>query len=477
MAQNTDQVYKTSDQIVSDLVTKLQAMISDANTGSDSIFRMWMELYANTAEGLYLQMQLTHDDMFIQTASAIALNRLGEMFGRPRKLGTVATGSVRFSGAGGTFIESGTTVSAPRPSLGDSLDFQTTADATVPNPGIPDPPTTADNGAGGSLAAGTYEYGVTFVTAEGETEIGDPSVALTLAVNHNAHVTNISLGGPGTTSRNLYERVNGGAWQKVTDAGTVAALNDNVTTAVVIGAGTRGGAPPATSTAERVTVAVQATDVGAQYNVAVGAITDLSSSAADLTDVTNIAATSGGTDDEDIEVFRGELLKWVRAPMSGSPDDLVAWATSIDGVESATVYKNVDLSGAAAPGTVSVRISGPGGAIPDAATVTAVLNELESHDLANATILVDTFVATPVAAALTITPSAGYTLADVTPSIQQAFEDYINSIPVGGTVYRAGIYHAIFGLVGVDTLAVTTPSADVTMTSTEKATPGTLTLS
>jgi hypothetical protein len=56
---------------------------------------------------------------------------------------------------------------------------------------------------------------------------------------------------------------------------------------------------------------------------------------------------------------------------------------------------------------------------------------------------------------VTLTLLAGFVLADVSPSAAQAITDYINSVPVGGTVYRAGIYDAVFGLPGIATLVVT----------------------
>ena len=169
MAQQGDLVYKTKDQILAEILAALLVRLPDANTGADTLFRIWAELFSGTSEGLYLGMQLLHDDMFIQTASALALIRAGEMYGREQKVGVLATGSVTFAGSGGTYIPLGTVVSVPRPD-DDSLDFQTTADGTIPNPGVPTAPTAADAGAG-ALSAGTYEYAVTFITAAGETAI------------------------------------------------------------------------------------------------------------------------------------------------------------------------------------------------------------------------------------------------------------------------------------------------------------------
>ena len=209
MAQNTDQIYRSRDDIVADLLAAWEDRLPGVNTGPDSIINIDAQVFAEIAEGLFLQAQLLHDDIFIQSASALSLQRFGEEFGRPQKGGTLATGNVLISGAGGTFIPTGTEVGAPRPSDDDELIFETTADATIPNPGTPTPPTAADSGTAGTLT-GLYEYVVTFLTASGETL----QSAVSNSVNVSAkkiNLTAIPLGGAGTTGRNVYRRLNGGA--------------------------------------------------------------------------------------------------------------------------------------------------------------------------------------------------------------------------------------------------------------------------
>jgi uncharacterized phage protein gp47/JayE len=152
------------------------------------------------------------------------------------------------------------------------------------------------------------------------------------------------------------------------------------------------------------------------------------------------------------------------------------WAETIDGVESATAFPNDNL-GTPIAGHVTVRIAGPAGAIPDADTITAVAAELALHDLANITIHVGTFTPVTVNVTVTTTRVSGYTLGDVTLGVQSAVTDYINSIPVGGTVYVAGITDAIFGLPGIATVVVNTPTVDTTTTGTQKPIAGTVTVS
>jgi uncharacterized phage protein gp47/JayE len=378
---------------------------------------------------------------------------------------------VRFTGTGGAYIPLGVSVASPRPSQGDVLLFTTTVDGVVPNPGTPTAPTVTDLAIAGALT-GTFEYAVTFLTNEGETELGDISIPVILVASR-AGLSAIPTGGPGTISRNVYRRQDGGVW------GLLTTIADNATTVYTPDNAAAPGVqqPPTVSTAERVTIPVEAFEVGTQYNVAIGTITDISDAqGADLTDVTNLVTFANGSDPEGIETFRDQVLKRLRSPQSGSGDDLVSWATEIDGIESATTFPNVDLAGASAPGTVVVRVAGPAGAIPDAGKIAEVLAVLVAHDLAMITLIVAAFTPLAVASDVTLTLDTGYTLDNVTPSVEQAITDYINSVPVGGTVYRAGIYHAVFSLPGVVTLVVNTPATDVTALATEKPVPGAITV-
>lgn len=461
---SVDSVYRTYDEIVSDLLAAWATRIPDISIGPGSIVRIWSEVFASSAEGFFLGLQLLHDDMFIQSMSALALQRKGEQLGRTQKGGTLATGTVRLEGAGGTVVPTGSLVGAPRPLLADTLVFQTTADVTIPDPGVPIAPLASDAGSAGNVS-GTVEYAVTFTTSEGETAIGFASNALTVT-SRQVDVGDIPVGGPGTTGRSIYRRTNGGNWA------FVDTLDDNATTDYVdnIASGSLGGTPPTESTAERVTIGAQASEAGIDYNVGVGTITTLVDVSGDVTGVTNTTAFTGGTDVEAVEEFRAALLDWAANPHSGSTNDLIAWATSVDGVETAAVFKNVDLSGNPERGSVVVKISGPGSTVPGADVIEAVQEYLDSKVLANITIYVGTFTGLTVDVDVQVAPLPGYTIDDVTPSVLTAIEDYVNGVEVGGVVYVAGLYHAIYSLPGVRTLVVNLPSADVEAGVDEKPT-------
>lgn len=455
------------------MLAQLVAAIPDAHTDEDGIFAIVFNIEAGQLETVYLANQLLLEDMFITTASLQALQRHGEEYGVPMKDGTYATGTLLFTGDGGTYVPVNTEVGYDPGNGLDVVFFNTTSDGTIPNPGVPTAPVAADGGTGGTLGAGLYEFAVTFETASGETLLGAISNALNIAASHKITLTGIPVGGTGTTARNLYQRINGGAWTKITTATIVAALNDNVTTTVTLGnvAQTLGGADPQVDTAHGVTVNAIAQETGVDSNAGIGTVTVLTQAPATLTAVTNPTAFTGGTEQEDTETYRQRLLQWVQNPQTGSASDLQSWAEAVAGVETATVFPNTP-----SPGEVTVLIAGPDGAVPDASVITAAENALAEQDLANVTIVVGTFTAIPTNVTVDVTTSGTYTLADVTASVQQAITDYINSLAIGGTLYISGIVDSVFGLPGIADVVVTSPASNQTTASNSKRTPGTITV-
>jgi len=464
--------FKPQDQILTEMLSQLVAAIPDAHTAEDGIIAIVYNVEAGQLETLYLANQLLLEDMFITTASNEALQRHGEEYGVPMKDGTFAAGTLLFSGDGGAYVPVGTEVGYDPGNGLPVVYFNTTNDGTIPNPGSPTAPVAADGGAG-TLAAGLYEYAITFQTAAGESLVGPPSTGLALAVNHAANLTAIPIGGAGTTARSVYQRINGGAWAKVTTASVVSALNNNTATTVTIGSGaqTLGGPDPLVDTSKAIAVGGMAQESGVDGNVSVGSITVITNAPGALTAVTNSTAFTGGTEPEDTETYRQRLLQWVQNPQTGSAGDLEAWAEAVPGVDSATVFPNTP-----GPGQVTVRISGPNGTVPDSTVIAATQAALAQQDLANVTIIVSAFTAVPTNVTVDVTTSGTYVLADVTPSVQTAISNYINSLAVGGTLYVAGIIDAVYGLAGISDVVVTSPTTNQTTAADSKRTPGTITV-
>lgn len=461
-------LYRTKDEIIADMIAALVDAIPDAYTGEDGVLSIIFTIESGQLENLYLANQLLLEDMFIQTASYDALLLHGAQYGLQPGVGTQATGTLTFEGADGTYIPIGTEVGYDPGSGLDVVYFLTTTDGTIPSPGNPSAPTAAINATAGNLS-GTYEWAVTFVTAAGETLMSPISNPLTISAQQ-ANLTAIPIGGTGVIARNIYRDRNGaGNWRLVgtLNNNTGTTFTDNVSNATH----DSNQQAPSVDTAHRVTVNGQAEDPGTEGNVGIGAISELSSAPTDIVGVTNLTAFTGGTEPEDTEDFRGKLLAFVQNPYTGSPDDLVAWAEAVDGVETATVFENTPSAG-----SVTVRIAGPDGVVPDSTVISNVQDALDSQDIANITIIVTTFTAVSTNVTVQIVLDPDYTLSDVSQSVTDAIASYINGLDVGGTLYLSGIVDAVFGLPGILDVTVTTPATNQTTASTSKRIPGTITV-
>jgi uncharacterized phage protein gp47/JayE len=378
---------------------------------------------------------------------------------------------VRFEGEGGTFIPAATEVAFSPAAVVGNIYFLTTAEGTIPNPGNPTAPLTAIGAAG--VLNGTYEHAVSFVTQEGETLIGPPGLPMGV-VNQQVNLTNLPLGGPGTISRRIYRDKNGsGVYHRVVEIlnNTVTTYNDNVADATVAVA----PEAPAADAAHFVSLPATASETGAEGNVGPGTITELVDAPSSLIAVTNPAPFTGGSDAEDIEEYRLRLIEAVRAPFTASSADYKRWAEEFDDVDSATVYQNDNL-GVAANGHVTVRIVGKGSTIPDAALLAEVQANLEGQQLVNLVVHVTSFDPVVTAVTVDVTTTGGFTVADVTTSVQAAVTEYINALLVGETFRVAGVTDAVYGLSGILDVVVTTPTTNQTTGPTQKRIPGTITV-
>jgi uncharacterized phage protein gp47/JayE len=463
-----DAMYRRADEILADMLAALQAAVADAYVGDDGAINIIFRIEASQFENLYLANQLLLEDSFVSTATFQALRRHGEQYGLAMQDGTVSVGSLTITGGGGTYVPIGTEV-AYDPGAGlDPVYFDTTLDGTIPDPGTPLPPTAAINATAGNLN-GLYEYVVTFVTASGETVASAESNAVSPATQQ-VNLTAIPVGGPGTTARRIYRALNGsGIYRRITEIAnnTATTFTDNVTDAVM----NAGSLVPTVDTAHSITVTAQSQQTGVEGNVAAGSITELTNAPATLTDVLNTAAFTGGSDPENTEDFRARVLDAIQNPQTGSAADLKAWAENVAGVGTATVFPNTP-----AAGQTTVRITAENGGIPDSTLLAQVQAELDSRDLANITIIVASFTQTVENVTVDVTTSGTYTLADVTPQVQQAITDYINGLDIGQTLMVAGIIDAVFGLAGIADVVVTTPATNQTIASDHKWVPGTITV-
>lgn len=173
------------------------------------------------------------------------------------------------------------------------------------------------------------------------------------------------------------------------------------------------------------------------------------------TDITN------GLDTETDDALRARVLEAMQNPPgAGSPSDYQEWAMSVTGVASAT-----PLPRNRGPGTVDVIITGTATVVPDATLIAAVQAVMDKNAPADADVLVLGPTIVTVDSAVQVTLATGYTLAAVTPDVQTAVANYVNSVAAGGTVRNSWEVKAVLGVTGVDDCVVTLSVGGVAQTN------------
>ena len=259
MPADVSSIIRTRQDILDQQFAEFQTLIPDIYLGPDGNLTILLQVLAGADESVFVAIQLLSDDMFVATASQGALTRWGEQYAVFQKVGVNAAGTLLWEGTGGTYIPVGS-MAAYDPGTGEEiLYFRTLEEGVLPNPGSATAPTVADGGAG--VLSGLVEYGVTFVTQEGETTLGSTSTPLSL-VGRIAALTNIPVGGPDTISRRIYRNTDGSGFLFLTEIANNVAItyNDNNN-------GLLSGSPPSVSTAERIEVAAEAEQAGTRYNL------------------------------------------------------------------------------------------------------------------------------------------------------------------------------------------------------------------
>jgi len=184
------------------------------------------------------------------------------------------------------------------------------------------------------------------------------------------------------------------------------------------------------------------------------------------------SALTGGTDIEDDDSLRDRLLFRIKnPPQGGSKADYEAWALAVPGVTRAFVYP-LEMGA----GTVTVRFMMDdtySNGIPLSGDVTAVANYIEPIRPVTASVVVVAPVAVPL----------NFTIAGLSPSnvtvkaaIDAELKDLIvrSAVP-GGTLFISHIREAISRAAGEVDHSLTTPSANVTNTTGNISTMGTIT--
>ena len=230
----------------------------------------------------------------------------------------------------------------------------------------------------------------------------------------------------------------------------------------------------ATVAAPTATAPVVAVVAAAASNRATGQSLSLVSPVVGVQSNATAGLLSGGADVETDDALRARLLARIQQPpQGGSATDYVAWALSVSGVTRAWVYAQ-ELGA----GTVTVRFvrdnDGSGALIiPDSTEVAAV----QAYIDARRPVTAQCTVVAPAAVPLNFTISG---LLPSTTAVQHAIQAELQDLLLreatpGGTLLLSHIRAAISSAAGETDYVLTSPAGNVTNTTGNMSTMGTIT--
>ncbi|MBS1198679.1 MAG: hypothetical protein H6R18_2464 [Proteobacteria bacterium] len=227
----------------------------------------------------------------------------------------------------------------------------------------------------------------------------------------------------------------------------------------------------ATVTAPTATAPVAALIAAAAGNRVTGQGVTLVSPVVGVQSAAVAGELSGGADIETDDALRARLLARIQQPPHGGADfDYVAWALEVPGVTRAWLYA-AELG----LGTVTLRFVRDNDAsiIPDAGEVATVQAYIDARRPVTAAVT----VAAPIAVPLNFTITG---LTPDTAAVKEAVEDELSDLLLrkatpGGTILLSHLRAAISSATGETDYVLTTPSANVTHTTGQMATMGTIT--
>jgi uncharacterized phage protein gp47/JayE len=225
------------------------------------------------------------------------------------------------------------------------------------------------------------------------------------------------------------------------------------------------------------TATATAADIGAAYNVPVGAITVFPVQISGLTAATNTTAATGGTDIESDADLLARFLITVQTPStSGNVGDYKLWALAISGVGKVKVFPLWNGNS-----TVKVCLIDSNMQPLSSTLVTAVQTYVESVRPIGAMVTYEAATGLSINVSATLILATGYTVSGVTAAIEAAITAYLQSIAFLQDYVSLGrIGNAILSVTGVgdySNLTVNSGTANVSVGTEQVAILGVTTLS
>jgi uncharacterized phage protein gp47/JayE len=229
-----------------------------------------------------------------------------------------------------------------------------------------------------------------------------------------------------------------------------------------------------------ISVPVEAVVAGTGGNVAIGAISVLTSSIPFVDTVTNAAAFTNGVNLESDQAFRARFILYINTLSKATKSALEYAITSVQQNVQFNLTENYSYGGSPDLGNFYAVVD-DGSHDPPTSFLNAVGSAVEATRgfTINYGIFADVTVTANVS--MTITTSTGYTHSAVTAIVAAALSTYINTLGLGNVLYYTRLeqvaYDASPGVVDVYNVLLNSGTSDLAITNQQTAVPGTIVVS
>lgn len=228
------------------------------------------------------------------------------------------------------------------------------------------------------------------------------------------------------------------------------------------------------------TVKVTAITAGAAANAVVGAINTITSAIPGVDSVTNALAFTTGAEAETDAQFRVRFRKFIAALRKATP---LALSFAIESLQRGVTCKpveHVDHAGAAKVGYFYFLVD-DGTGVPSSELLTAAGAAVDASHAAGIEFAVYAPSVVSIDVVADVVVVDGASAAQVIADVQLALAGFLNTLPIGQTVYWSRVWQVIHDASAdvkeVATLTVEGAAVDVTMTVNQVAKAGTLAIS
>lgn len=154
--------------------------------------------------------------------------------------------------------------------------------------------------------------------------------------------------------------------------------------------------------------------------------------------VNNDAATAGGEDAEEDDVFRERVRDYFSTVRRGTLSAIEFGARQVEGIVSSQAIEALTSDGQPAR-VVSLYVA-DGSGVASRALGQAVFTALDEYRAAGIAVLVNTSIPQIVPIQLSLAFKAGVDTASLTENIRAAIVEFVNSLAVNGKLYRAQLF-------------------------------------